>query len=109
MTDDSESERRSGVESDATSERWVDPETESICVAVVEAVGEVRGLPPGQLPTLADFVDPVALENLFRVWPEAAAGDGEGERTGLVQFLYDGDRVTVWSHGRVTVDRGELG
>lgn len=64
--------------------------------AVVEVVADVEDVDPCDLPeSLADAIDPDALDELFRDRPSA---DGQ------VTFQFCEHQVTVTSDNRVTVD-----
>lgn len=67
-------------------------ETDSVTVAVVEAVADLTDLEPTELPPLQGYVDPDALAELFS--PTAGR-----IRTGQVEFAYCGHRVTVRCDG----------
>lgn len=67
-------------------------ENGSISETVVVAVAEARGVDPTELdPRLYDFVDPDALDSLFR------------SDEGSVAFTMAGCHVTVYGSGRVVV------
>lgn len=67
-------------------------ENGSVSETVVVAVAEARGVDPTELePRLYDFVDPDALDSLFR------SDDGS------VAFTMAGCHVTVYGSGRVVV------
>ncbi|QLG29787.1 hypothetical protein HUG10_19490 (plasmid) [Halorarum halophilum] len=74
---------------------------ESICEAVVSAVGEALGKDPTAVEPLNTAVDPDALESLFdvRYGGEARTGDGH------VSFRLDGCDVTVYGDQQVVVRR----
>jgi hypothetical protein len=64
-------------------------ETESVMIAVVEAMSEVAGTPPEELPPLYNTIDVEALEKLF-----AQRGDGPNPSLSAT-FTYHDYRVTV--------------
>lgn len=90
--------------STSTGHRWVDPESGQLCETVVAAVAEVQGVDLSELAVLADFIDPIALNRLFRV-----PSNFPSERIdGHVQFAYDDLLVTVGSDGEIRVDHAPL-
>ncbi len=70
------------------------PGSDSIIQAVVEAVSTVRGCDPLELATLADSVDPDALEALF-------GQDAAQSVARSLTFRYEGLDVTVTGDGAV--------
>lgn len=72
--------------------------TYSPSFAVVEAVAACEGVSEGDLPPLADVVNPEALDELFE--PRA---DGSLRRGGQVRFEYCGHTVVV-DDGEITVE-----
>lgn len=76
------------------------PPGASPLVTVVDAVGEVADEPLADLPSLADTVDPDALDAIF-------ARDG-GDRDGVreVSFEYGGYEVRILDGESVIVERG---
>lgn len=67
---------------------------ESVSTAVVRAVSAVEGVDHRSLRTLAEVLDPDALDTLFR-----SRHDGSSRPGGCLTFVY--------SKCRVTVDNGE--
>ncbi|MDT3433390.1 HalOD1 output domain-containing protein [Haloarcula sp. 1CSR25-25] len=66
---------------------------ESVVMAVIQAVSDTTETMPEELPSLADVVDPDALEALFA-----------GRQTSVeVSFRYAGQSVTVAGDRTVTV------
>lgn len=72
--------------------------THSLSFAVVEAVATCEDVSEGNLPPLADVINPEALDELFE--PRA---DGSPRRGGMVRFEYCGHTVVV-DDGEVTVE-----
>lgn len=59
-----------------------------LSVSIVEAVADRAEVSPSSLPPLFDVVDPDALEALFDC-------QGDGARSGAVEFTYAGYSVVV--------------
>ena len=73
---------------------------ESVSIAVVTAVSTRRGVAPTELPPLYEWIDPDALDALFK--PTRRGGPRRGE----LEFTYDGHEITV-THGdclEITID-----
>ncbi|NHN60319.1 MULTISPECIES: HalOD1 output domain-containing protein [Halorussus] len=76
-------------------------EGQSVSRTVVEAVATLEDADETELPALAAFVDPDALNSLF-----GARFDGRRRAVeGRVEFEYAGYRVAVESDGALTVSR----
>lgn len=70
-------------------------------VAIVEAVADLEGADPADLePSLAEVIDPDALDKLFA---DRHAGH---DRAGRVSLRYAGHDVVIHGDGRVVVDDG---
>lgn len=69
-----------------------------LVVTIVEAIADVRDLPPTELlPTVQESVDPDGLERVFRLHPSTP------NRHGWVTFFFCDCRVVVRADGRVRV------
>ncbi|WP_458210863.1 HalOD1 output domain-containing protein [Haladaptatus sp. NG-SE-30] len=74
-----------------------DPSTDSASEELIKAVARLNDADPVELPLLADFIDPEALDALFR-----PREDGTLRGTsGRVEFAYDAYHVTVDSGGTI--------
>lgn len=72
-----------------------DPITDSVSEELIRAVATLNDADPVELPRLADYIDPEALDTLFR-----PLLDGTPRGTsGSVEFFYDSYHVTVESRG----------
>ncbi|SIR04147.1 hypothetical protein SAMN05421858_1215 [Haladaptatus litoreus] len=70
-------------------------------IRVVNAIAEHEGTTPTEIrPVLYDIIDPDALDSLFS---ETQLGNSRSD--GHVSFEYDGHKVTVYSDGRVEIER----
>lgn len=79
-------------------EHTIQPEM-SMSVAVIEAVSDVEGCPPTELPRLSNAVDPDALDNLF-----TQTGNSGTERDSQLSFVFSNCRVTIENGETITVD-----
>jgi hypothetical protein len=76
-----------------------DPSTDSASEELIKAVATLNDADPTELPLLADFIDPEALDVLF-----SPLVDGTPRGTGgQVEFTYDAYNVTVDSRGMITL------
>lgn len=74
-------------------------DTERVCVAVVNAVADAKGVSPVDVsPPLYDAIDLDGLEAFV-----ASMTRGPGESAGRVEFSYSGYEVTVAGDGLVSV------
>ncbi|MFC7096825.1 HalOD1 output domain-containing protein [Halobaculum marinum] len=72
---------------------------DDICLAVISAVAEARGVRPTELDApLYDAVDPDALQRLFPCDGQESGADVS------VQFTWAGCSVSVYGPGHVSVD-----
>lgn len=62
---------------------------ESVSIAVVTAVATRRGVSPTELPPLYEWIDPDALDALFKPTRRG------GPRRGRLEFSYDGHDIAV--------------
>lgn len=98
------SEREEGdvsVSYDPDSETYrgtFDSATVAPTVAVVEAMAAVQGTDPTDLRPIYDAIDPQGLD---RICTESVPPEREGHR--VVEFTYDGHRVTVESVGVIEI------
>ncbi|WP_233274732.1 HalOD1 output domain-containing protein [Haladaptatus cibarius] len=70
-------------------------------IRVVNAIAEHEGTMPTEIrPVLYDIIDPDALDSLF-----SKTQLGNPRSDGHVSFDYDGHEVTVYSDGRVEIER----
>lgn len=69
-------------------------------IAVVEAVARSRNCDPRELESLDDIVDTDALNALF-----TPRYDGSPRGSGSLSFPYEQRDVTVFSDGRIVVER----
>ena len=65
--------------------------------AVVVAVAEATGIDPEELPILAETIDPVSLNRLFRREDRSAAD------VTVVEFVYAGHGVRVCGTGQIRI------
>lgn len=79
---------------------WAD--YEPVSSTVVNTVARAAGVSPADLPELHDYVEPLALDQLF----QAPGGDAR-TTTGRVTFEYAGYEVTVHSVGQIVVREPE--
>lgn len=79
---------------------WAD--YEPVSSTVVETVARAAGVSPPDLPELHDYVEPLALDQLF----QTERGETR-TTTGEVTFEYAGYEVTVHSVGQVIVREPE--
>lgn len=70
--------------------------TESVSLAVVDAVAAVTGVSPTRLPPLADCIETDALDALFETPPDAPTAR-------LLTFRYAGCTVSVGGDGRLSI------
>lgn len=77
------------------------PGSESVGVAVVEAVAEVKGVDMLDVGPLHDVVDMDALDAIF------SRDNGATRRDLQVTFPLDGTEVTVYETGEVVVRPGD--
>lgn len=76
--------------------------TEPISSAVVKAVADAANVATTDLGPIYDYVEPEALDELFEPLFE-----GGNHLLGSVSFPYEGHLVTVYSDGRIDVERRE--
>ncbi|WP_253736433.1 HalOD1 output domain-containing protein [Halohasta salina] len=74
-----------------------DPSVRDPCLAVVEAI---EAATDGELPVLAESIDPDTLVRLF----ESTASE-----SWMMNFQHGTVEVTVWGTGRIHVDTGSVG
>ncbi len=72
-----------------------DPSTENPSIRVLEAVGTIRDAEPTMLDPLDEYVDPDALDHVFRPTTERAGVHGS------LSFNYEGLLVVVHSDGEI--------
>ncbi|MFC6988561.1 HalOD1 output domain-containing protein [Haloplanus sp. GCM10025708] len=72
---------------------------EPVCLAIQTAVAAVEDADPIDLPPLAEYVDPDALDRLFE-------RDAPGLDQRRIEFAYAGYRVLVDGRGEVVVADG---
>lgn len=80
-----------------------DPLTDSASEELVNTVAAIDDTPPRELEPLGDFVDPDALDTLFRSRSDGSPRDSAGE----VSFEYIGYLVNVSNDGAITVRLAE--
>lgn len=78
-----------------------DPLTDSISEELIKSVAMLKNTDPAELALLADFIDPEALDALFK--PQV---DGTPRETdGRVEFDFEGYHVTVDNAGSINLRR----
>lgn len=65
---------------------------------VVDALADVAGVDPVEIPPLSDVVDPDAMNALFRPKP-----DGTPRTRGQLTFTHFGHEVVVEGEGRIEI------
>ncbi|WP_266081175.1 HalOD1 output domain-containing protein [Haladaptatus caseinilyticus] len=76
-----------------------DHSTDSASEELIKAVAKLNDADPVELPLLADFIDPEALDALF-----SPREDGTPRETsGQVEFTYDAYHVLVDSRGMINL------
>lgn len=105
MNDDT-SHRSSGQYSSAAEgephRRTVDVGSDSVSETLIETIASLDGAEPSELAVLARFVDPDALDALFRPGSDGVARPAAG----AVEFEYEGYRVRVGADGEILVSGG---
>jgi hypothetical protein len=76
-----------------------DPETDTVSEELVEAVAAFNDADPDELAILADFIDPDALDALFRPRPDGTLRNTNGR----VRFEYDDAVVRIQTDGKITL------
>ncbi|XVH30984.1 HalOD1 output domain-containing protein [Haloferacaceae archaeon DSL9] len=88
--------------------RTFDPARDSVVRELIEALAAATETDPTELAVLAEFVDPEALDGLFRSRPGGVTRDAEVH----VEFIYEGYLVRIDGSGVITLrrngDRGAL-
>lgn len=74
-----------------------DPQKEDVSVTIILALEEITGQASTELPILADYVDPAALDKLFDPTQNNPIQDGS------VHFLVEDYAVAVYSDGNVVI------
>jgi len=74
-----------------------DPSARDPCLAVVEAI---EAATDGELPVLAESIDPDTLTRLF---------GATASESWMLNFQHGTLEVTVWGTGRIHVDTGSIG
>lgn len=97
MSDVNERHRSTSENTTIVEEVPTDPDT-STSVTIVRAVAEAKSVSPGELPILADVIDPESIEQLFDSDPAIGRSDV------LLSFDYCGYSVQV-SDNFVTLRR----
>ena len=100
MSDNTPLENENGeLESTDTHVTEFDPSTNSASEELIKAVARLNDVDPVELPILADFIDPEALDALFQ-----PREDGTLRRTsGQVEFTYGAYHVMVYSQGAINL------
>jgi len=75
---------------------WTHPD--SMCVRVIDAVVETMGTDTTEIDPLYDYIDPDALNDLFK-----PSEDGRHRRGGRVEFQIEGHLIRISSHGDIEV------
>lgn len=76
-----------------------DPETDSVSEELINAVATLNDATPDELAILAHFIDPDALDALFRPLSDGTRRDTEVR----VSFTYDNYTVEVQQDGTITL------
>lgn len=77
-----------------------DMEREDVTVTIALALSEIADVPPTDvIPEFPQYVDPDALDRLFRPRP-----DGQYREGGPLHLTIRGYEVTVFSTGRIEID-----
>ena len=93
-----------GVEVDDAEYRTsFDPEADSVTKESVKAVAALNDADPDELPVLADYLDPEALDALFGPRPNGETRPSEAR----IEFAFDGYEVSVYYSGTIAVRRHE--
>jgi hypothetical protein len=80
-----------------------DPITDSISEELIKTVATLNNADPAELALLADFIDPDALDALFKPQIDGTPRETDGQ----VEFSYDSYHVTVDSDGTITLEYAE--
>lgn len=70
----------------------------SLSVTLVAALAEIADADPTDLEPLGTYIDPDALDGLFRPRPGSQRTDA-----GRLELTFDGYRVTVYADGEIVV------
>ncbi|MFC6723749.1 HalOD1 output domain-containing protein [Halobium palmae] len=100
MTDDTANTKDVGHVGGRRNRSRIDPVTDSVSEHVVTTAGSIRGTGSSEMPVLANFIDPIALDELFQLPSNAPRERADG----YVRFAYGECLVTVESDGCVRVD-----
>ncbi|WP_227356126.1 HalOD1 output domain-containing protein [Haladaptatus salinisoli] len=80
-----------------------DPITDSVSEELVKTVATRNNADPTELAVLADFIDPDALDALFKPRVDGTPRETDGQ----VEFTYDSYHVTVDSGGTITLENAK--
>jgi hypothetical protein len=93
---DNENRELGTIDTDSTE---FDPSTDSASEELIKAVARLNDADPTELPLLADFIDPEALDALFRPREDGTPRGTDGQ----VEFTYNAYHVTVDSRGMINL------
>ena len=98
----SNDENRDESDDDAY-ETEFDPLTDNVSEELIKAVATLNDADPTELSLLAEFIDPEALDALFRPRPD----DTPRDTNGRVVFDYDAYHVRIDSNGKISLHHTE--
>ena len=88
---------------DDTYQTEFDPLTDNVSEELIKAVATLNDADPTELALLAEFIDPEALDALFRPRPDETPRDTDGR----VVFNYDAYHVRIDSSGTISLHHTE--
>ena len=104
--DDANPDRNTGQQDDTVPNRYdftVDPETDSVSVALLRTVSWLDERELTELPVLTECIDPDALDDLF-----APRADGTVRQSDCtLVFIYAGYEVRIETDGSITLTATE--
>jgi hypothetical protein len=80
-----------------------DPLTDNVSEELIKAVATLNDADPAELALLVEFIDPEALDALFRPRADNTPRDTDGR----VMFEYDAYHVRIDSNGKISLHRTE--
>lgn len=75
-----------------------------LSTVLVQALADVKGVDPIEIPRLNDVVDPDAMNAIFRAKPDGTPREG-----GRLAFTLSGAEVVVHGDGRIQITPAEGG
>lgn len=76
-----------------------DPQTDSVSEELIDAVATLKDADPTELPVLADYIDPDALNTLFQPREDGKPRDTDG----CVHFEFDAYIIRIQTVGTMTL------